>query len=437
MPRNTVSYLVTLAILLLGSCRSRPDSIAAEIAQIRAIDHHAHPVRVTAGGEQDREFDALPVDNMEPASDPLYLRPGAPGIVEAWRALFTYPFDDTRPEHAREQKLRKRRLTSEKGDGYPAWVLDQMGVEVMLANRVAMGRGIQPPRFRWVPYADALLFPLDNASLARKNSDRKAFFADEELLLQRYLRDAGMTRPPPDLEQYLAGVVTPTLERHRRGGAVAEKFEAAYLRNLDFEPADRAAAARVYARYAAHGTPADNDYKIVQDYLFRYTAAECGRLHMAVHLHTMAGAGSYFDVQGANPLLLESVLNDPPLRNTNFVMVHGGWPFTRAMTALLQKPNAYLDYSAQSLLLPPATLAVTIREWLEWVPEKIMFGTDAYPYSDELGWEEAGWLASRRGREALVIALEAMLRDGEISHARAIELARMVLRENARRLYGL
>ena len=118
-------------------------------------------------------------------------------------------------------------------------------------------------------------------------------------------------------------------------------------------------------------------------------------------------------------------------------MVHGGWPFTREITPLLEKPNAYLDYSAQSLLLPPATLARSLREWLEWVPEKVMFGTDAYPYSDEMGWEESGWIAARRGREALGIALTAMLRDGEISRDRALELARMALRENARKLYGL
>jgi predicted TIM-barrel fold metal-dependent hydrolase len=158
---------------------------------------------------------------------------------------------------------------------------------------------------------------------------------------------------------------------------------------------------------------------------------------MAVHIHSFGGAGSYFDVSGANPLRLEPVLNDPELRKTNFVIVHGGWPFTREITPLLNKPNAYLDYSSQSGLLTPATLAQTLREWLEWVPEKVMFGTDAYPFSDEMGWEEAGWVATRRGRQALSIALSAMLRDEEISRDRALELARMVLRDNARKLYRI
>ena len=411
--------------------------ISAEIGRVRAIDHHAHPVRVVEGGEQDREFDALPVDNMEPSSDPTALRPGNPGVIEAWRVLFAYPYSDDAQEHTAERQAAKRRVMKEKGDAYPAWVLDQMGVEVMFANRVVMGRGIRPPRFLWVPYADALMFPLNNSGLARRNSDRNAFFALEDQLLRRYLREAGTSTLPSDLGEYLSRVVTPTLEGHRRGGAVAEKFEAAYLRSLDFDSVERSAAEQVYRKYAGKKAPADSEYKALQDFLFRYLSAECGRLGMAVHLHTMAGAGGYFDVRGADPLRLEFVLNDPALRKTNFVMVHGGWPFAREITPLLEKPNAYLDFSAVSLLIPPATLAQSLREWLEHVPEKVMFGTDAYPYSDEMGWEESGWLAARRGREALARALSAMVRDGEITLDRARELARMTLRGNAQKLYGI
>jgi hypothetical protein len=419
---------LTVAALLAGCGRAKPPAIdpgiIAEISGIRAIDNHAHPVRVVPGGTApDRQFDALPVDNMEPSSDPLMLRSGAPAVMEASRALYG--------------TQGKQGVMKEKGDQYPAWVLDQMGIEVMLANRVEMGTSIQPPRFRWVPYVDALLFPLENSKLGERNSDRKSFFALEDVLRRRYLGDAGVKTLPATLPDYLARVVTPTLERQKRGGAIAEKFEAAYLRTLAFDKVDGATAGRIYAQFVGKGAPPDAEYKLLQDYLFRYIAGQCGRLGMAVHLHTMAGAGSYFDVAGANPLLLESVLEDPTLRKTKFVMVHGGWPFTREITALLEKPNAYLDYSAQSLVLTPAALAGTLREWLEWVPEKVMFGTDAYPYSKEMGWEESGWIAARTGRQALATALTGMMRDGEISRQRASELARMVLRENARVLYGL
>jgi hypothetical protein len=52
-----------------------------------------------------------------------------------------------------------------------------------------------------------------------------------------------------------------------------------------------------------------------------------------------------------------------------------------------------------------------------------------------MGWAESTWIANRNGRAALAIALTGMMRDGEISRARAGEIARMVLRGNAESLY--
>jgi uncharacterized protein len=412
-PGNPARLLSTALLLLTISCSAtapRVDKDLAEtIANIQAIDNHAHPVRVMPKGQPpDRFFDALPVDNLEPTSDPVALRPGA---------------------FAKQFPNGKQTVIDSKGDSYPAWVLDQMHVDVMLANRVEMGPGIGPPRFRWVPYADALLFPLDNAALAAENSDKKAFFSLEGTLRARYFKECGIDARPATLAEYLAKVVTPTLERHKQGGAVAEKFEAAYLRTLAFDAVSRDDAERAYA--------GKGPYKQLQDYVFRYIAMECGRLGMAVHLHTMAGPVRYFDVAGANPLLLQSALNDPALNKTRFVMIHGGWPFTREITALLTKPNAYLDFSEQSMVIDPPVLAQTIREWLSYVPEKVLFATDAYPFSDEMGWEESAWIGARRGREALGIALTDMLRDGSVTRERAKDLARMVMRENARKLYGL
>jgi predicted TIM-barrel fold metal-dependent hydrolase len=364
-------------------------------------------------------------------------RPDTPGMADPWRALYGFTLNDLAGDHLKQAQALKERVQKEKGDQYPAWVLDQMGVDVMLANRVSMGTSIQPPRFRWVPYADALLFPLDNSQLAAENSDRKSFFGLEDVLRHRYLDAVGLKAVPATLAEYLTRVVTPTLESQHAGGAVAEKFEAAYLRSLAFDKVDRAVAERIYVQFAAKGAPSDVEYKPLEDFLFRYIAAECGRLGMAVHIHTMAGAGGYFHVAGGNPLLLESLFNDPSLRKTKFVMLHGGWPFTREIGALLTKPNAYLDFSSQTFVASPATIAGWMREWLEGVPEKVMFATDAYPFMPEMGWEESGWTDAKQGRKALAIALTNMMRDGDITRARASQLANMVLRDNARALYGL
>jgi predicted TIM-barrel fold metal-dependent hydrolase len=158
---------------------------------------------------------------------------------------------------------------------------------------------------------------------------------------------------------------------------------------------------------------------------------------MAVHLHAMSGAGGYFSIAGVNPLLLEPMFNAPKLRKTQFVMLHGGWPYIHEIGALLQKPNAYLDLSQQSLVIPPRTLAGWLREWLEIFPDKMLFATDGYPFTDSLGWEEASYLASRNIRVALGLALTGMVRDHEISREQAAALARGVLHDNAARLYGI
>ena len=436
--RRLIAIAVTELLLAAGSCVGQQvdSAIAGQIAAIRAIDNHAHPVLASPLDRTDREFDALPASSLEPQSDPVALRPDFLLLGAAWKAL--YGFDTPPPLDAdgiaRLDKARAR-VKAQQGEHYPAWVLDQAGIGTMLANRVAMGTGVEPPRFRWVPYVDALLFPLDNLGIASVSPDRKQFFALEDLVRSRYFEEAGISIPPPTLDEYLDKVVTPTLERQKAGGAVAEKFELAYLRSFDFSDPSRREVENIYAKWVGRAEPDAAEYKFLQDFLFRYIATECGRLGMPVHLHAMAGAGSYFSVGGVNPLLLEPLFNDPRLRKTSFVLLHGGWPYIREIGSLLQKPNVYLDISSQDLIIPPHTEAQWLREWLELQPEKVLFGTDGYSYSDGLGWPESTWIANRNAREALGIALTGMLRDGEIDRKRAGELARLVLRGNAEALY--
>jgi predicted TIM-barrel fold metal-dependent hydrolase len=184
------------------------------------------------------------------------------------------------------------------------------------------------------------------------------------------------------------------------------------------------------------GEPPPSEYEPLQDFLFRYICREAGRIGLVVHIHVFEGAGGSYVQSGSHPLLLDSVFNDPTLRNSKFVIVHGGYPFTKSVAGLLSKPNVWADFSAQNLLLYPRALSETLRNWMEYYPEKILFGTDASPVFGEIGWEETGWLAMTTTRQALAMALTGMINDGEITRERGIELAGLVLRENARKLYG-
>ncbi|MSR01839.1 MAG: amidohydrolase [Gemmatimonadetes bacterium] len=426
-------WLLTAAVAGAAAQTPIDSALFAYVRGLRAIDNHAHPVSTAPG---DRDFDALPIDGFPPFAFPLRLSADNPELVEAWRDLYGYRYTDRSESHLTELKALKSKAKAEQGDNYPAWVLDRLGIGVQLANRMALDRGVTSRRFRWVSFVDPLLFPLDTKAL-QTTPDRADLFPKTEKNLRRYLGDLGVKSLPATFGAYLSRVVTPTLERMAAGGAVAVKFEAAYLRKLDFGAASATDAGAVYDRYRTGGAPSPARYRPLQDYLFRYIGREAGRLGMAVHIHSADGAGGYFEAAGSDPLLLEPALNDSSLRRTNFVIVHGGWPNTRNTMSLFARPNVYADFSFLSNMLTAHTLAGVLREWLSAYPDRILFGSDAYPNDEVVGWEEWGWLGSVAGRKGLAMALSGMMADGEISRDRAYDIARLVMRDNAARLYRI
>ena len=437
-------YRLSLALLAVGlsmSCERSSRSnlyvdsgLQAELAQISAIDNHAHPEKVVSYGEEDRDFDALPADSIQDMALPTPFREGSPYFPEAWHALFAYNFPDAKPEHTGELEEAKRKEKKQHGDQYPSWVLNRANTDSMLANRVAMGRGLPPDRFKWVPFTDMFLFPLNNDMAKGKDPEHRSFFTGEEVLLKKYLGEAQLSRIPSNFDDYLT-FVSHTLESWKASGAVAIKFELAYLRDLQISNPQRENAERVYSIYAQSSEPTPEEYKVLQDYVFRHIAREAGRLDLPVHIHSSIGAGSYFRDANANPFAMESLFNDPALRKTKFVMLHGSWPYAREAAALILKPNVYVDFSAFMYLTYPLEASRAIRLYLEAAPEKVLYGSDASPLSSHVGWEETAWIGSRTGRLALGVALTGMVDDGEITMERAKQIAHMVMRENARQLY--
>jgi predicted TIM-barrel fold metal-dependent hydrolase len=149
------------------------------------------------------------------------------------------------------------------------------------------------------------------------------------------------------------------------------------------------------------------------------------------------GFGGYYDADGSAPHLMEPVFNDSTLRDTRFVIVHGGWPRVDETLAMLAKPNVYTDISMMGMIAEPAAVARALRTWLAEWPGKVMFGTDAFDGGNAEGWEQVAWVGNRNGRRELAGALAGMIRDGEITPPRAREIAVMVLRGNAIKAYGL
>lgn len=155
-----------------------------------------------------------------------------------------------------------------------------------------------------------------------------------------------------------------------------------------------------------------------------------------MHIHTAGGIGNYFNVSEGNIFNLENNRRDPRYSSTTFVMIHGGYPYERQAIWLASAKNVYLDSSLIDMVMYPAAMKDTLKQWLETFPDKITFGTDAFPYDEVLGSEESYWLGVQTSRTALAAALAEMISEGEVSEAQALQMAHGYLHDNAVRLYG-
>ncbi len=404
------------------------DRLLKQIDRIPIYDNHSH-----ATFPDDSDMDAMASPPEE--STVMRLRDTNPEFVAAAKALFGYPYDDFEPEHAKWLVDKKKAAEAAGGTAYWGSILDKMNIETCLANRVALAAYLDPKRFHWVFFVDSFLFAFDNHSLIAKNGDMAVYIPLQEKVLQRYMKQESMHGLPADLGGYEA-FVRQTLADNQKKGGVAMKFEAAYFRTLYFRDPSREKAEAIYAQFRAGGVPSEEDYRTFQDYIFRVLIDQAGKLHLPVHFHSAVGIGDYFSLRNGNPLNLENVLRDPRYSNVNFVLIHGGYPYTLDMIWLTAAKNVYTDSSLVAYYVYPSELKSILKQWISLYPEKIMFGSDAFPFNDAVGAEETFWLAARSARTAVAAALAELVAEGAFTEEKALDLARQYLHDNAAKLYG-
>jgi hypothetical protein len=404
------------------------ERLLTQIDKIPIYDNHAHP-----GYADDTDVDAMASPPDE--SSMLRLRDDNPEFVAAAKALFGYPYDDLKPEHAKWLAEHKKAAENSGDTKYFDTILDKLNVETCLANRAIMAPYLDTARFHWVFFVDSFLFPFDNAERTASTPDMGVYIPLQEKMLGRYKKQAGISGLPVDLAGY-EEFVRRTLADNQKNGGVAMKFEAAYFRSLYFADPPREKAAAVYDKYHAGGVATPEEYKLFQDYIFRVLIDQAGKLQLPVHFHSAIGIGDYFSLRQGHVLNLENVLRDARYKNVTFVLLHGGWPYEREAGLLTAVKNVYLDTSFQSEMLYPSQFKQVLKQLLVLYPDKMMFGSDAFPFNDALGAEESFWMAVRTSRTALAAALAELVSEGAFSEVKAMELAHLYLHDNAIRIYG-
>lgn len=404
------------------------ERLLPQIDRIPIYDNHSH---ATFPDDSDMDAQAAPPDE----SSVIRLRDDNPEFVAAAKALFGYPYDDFKPEHAKWLIDRKKAAEASGSTAYWDSILDKLNIETCLANRVTLARYLNPKRFHWVFFVDSFLFPLDNHAQIAKNGDMAVYIPLQEKVLQRYMKQENVTGLPADLAGY-ESFVRQTLADNQKKGGVAMKFEVAYFRSLYFGDPPRATAEAIYDKYHAGGVPSEKEYRTFQDYVFRVLIDQAGKLNLPVHFHSAVGIGDYFSLTGGNPQNLENVLRDPRYKNVKFVLIHGGYPHTLEMIWMTAAKNVYTDSSLMGYYVYPSELKNILKQWISLYPERMMFGSDAFPFNDAVGAEETFWLAARSARTAVAAALAELVAECAFTEAKALELARMYLHDNAAKLYG-
>jgi uncharacterized protein len=401
--------------------------LLAQIEKIPIFDHHAHP-----GFPDDPDVDAMA---SPPGSAPLRERDSNPELVAAAKALFQYPYDDLSPEHAKWLVSRKAELKKQQGIAYFSNLLDKLNIEQGVANRAMMADYLDPKRFVWVFFADSFMWPFDNQKERARNADQGVYMPLQEKMLHRWMEQEHLKQLPASFDDYLKFVTQVLEDNQKNKGAIAMKFEVAYFRSTKFGDPTREQAEAIYKRYVSGSVPSEQEYRTFQDYIFRYLVREGGRLRLPVHIHTAVGVGDYFSITEGNVMNLENILRDPRYADTVFVFIHGGYPLEREAIWLAAVKNVYMDSSLMEVVMYPAAFKDSLKQWLETFPDKITFGTDSFPYNDALGAEESYWLGVQTARTGLAAALAEMVATGEVSEAKALEMAHGYLHDNAVGLY--
>jgi uncharacterized protein len=210
-------------------------------------------------------------------------------------------------------------------------------------------------------------------------------------------------------------------------GTVGLKTIAAYRCGLDLPRPSLEAANIAYDAWRRSGSGRLDDAALVS--LFLADALEVADDRVPLQVHSGLGDRDQM-LSAADPAVLQPQIDHGFMSRTPVVLLHC-YPFVRHAGYLASiYPNVHLDLSL-GLTLVPHRGPELVAEALELAPPtKLLFATDASRLP------EMFLLGTRSWRESLARALGDLVDDGFADERRALEWARLILADNARRVYG-
>ena len=232
-----------------------------------------------------------------------------------------------------------------------------------------------------------------------------------------------------NLEDYLRLLRT-AFEEGVNSGMIGVKTGAAYHRILKFENVSREKGEKVFSLLLNNSTVSSEDIQVVQDYLMHRMLDLVDEFDLPIQIHTGLHAGNGNIITNSKPTHLVNLFIEYP--GVEFILFHGGYPYGGELATLAKNfPNVYIDM-CWTYVISPSYSERYLHEWIETVPANKIMG-----FGGDYSFVEAVYAHSVIARQVIAKVLIAKVRDRYLTEEEAIDIANMILRENAIQVFKL
>ncbi len=216
------------------------------------------------------------------------------------------------------------------------------------------------------------------------------------------------------------------LEQSLAAGLVALKTTLAYSRPLEFAVVPEREAQQDFDLLMRE--PQAAPPRRLSDHMFHHALALASERGLPVQVHTGTLAGNRGQLDGTRPGLLNPLFARYP--RVTFDLFHAGWPWTGETAALAKMfPNVTADF-CWLWVLSPAGARRALDEMLETVPANKILG-----FGGDYRLVELSYAHARMARAGIAEVLAGKVSRGWCTEREAVETARLLLAENAARLF--
>lgn len=235
----------------------------------------------------------------------------------------------------------------------------------------------------------------------------------------------------------LKRAVEHTFEQGARAGMVAVKSGLAYRRELLFHEVPEGEAAADFERLMKGGVELPKGFhaqtqrvfRKLEDHMFHHVVRLADEHRRPFQIHTGLLANNGCVIENTRPTLLSNLFFLYP--RVKFDIFHIGYPYQQELAVLAKLfPNVYADFCWAHIISPVAARR-TLDEYLETVPANKILG-----FGGDYRYPELTYAHARMARSNVARVLADKVASGVFSESAALETGRMLLRENAVRLFG-